>query len=101
MSALVIECTCREWWSEQWADSSPFAILTAIQPDTQGLPNAPVTIYVLTDNAMEAAQLLRIAADRLEREPSLLLPIELERDSLRCSPDEIKAAKAKFDGGVV
>ena len=101
MRTLVIECTCREWWNEQWADSAPFALFTTIQPDAHGLPNAPVTIYVLTDNAMEAAQLLRIAADRLEREPSLLLPIELERDSLRCSPDEIKAARAKFDGGVI
>ena len=88
MSALVIECTCREWWGEQWADSSPFAILAAIQPDTQGLPNAPVTIYVLTDNAMEAAQLLRLAADRLQHEPGLLVPIELEREPLRYRPND-------------
>ena len=92
MSALVIECTCREWWGEQWADSSPFAILTAIQPDTQGLPNAPVTIYVLTDNAMEAAQLLRLAADRLQREPSLLVPIHLEREPLRYRPNDFTEA---------
>lgn len=87
MSALEIVCTCREWWGEQWADSNPFAILTVIQPDTHGLPNAPVTIYVMTDNAMEAAQLLRLAADRLEREPALLLPLELEREPLRYKHD--------------
>ena len=87
MSALEIECTCREWWGEQWADSNPFALLTSIQPDTHGLPNAPVTIYVMTDNAMEAAQLLRLAADRLEREPSLLLAIEIEREPLRYKPN--------------
>ena len=88
MSALVIECTCREWWGEQWADSAPFALFTTMQPDAHGLPNAPVTIYVLTDNAMEAAQLLRLAADRLEREPSLLMPIELEREPLRYRPGD-------------
>lgn len=82
MSALQIECTCREWWGPQWADSSPFAICPTIQADTHGLPNAPVTVYMLTHNAMEAAQLLRLAADRLEREPALLVPLELERESL-------------------
>ena len=87
MSALEIECTCREWWGPQWADSNPFAIGTVIQTDTHGLPNAPVTIYVMTDNAMEAAQLLRLAADRLEREPALLVPLELEREPLRYTPD--------------
>lgn len=80
MKALQIECTTREWWGEQWADSSPYAICTAIRPYTNELPNAPVTIYVVTDNAMEAAQLLRLAADRLEREPALLIPLELKND---------------------
>ena len=88
MSALVIECTCREWWGGQWADSAPFLLFTTMQPDTHGLPNAPVTIYVLTDNAMEAAQLLRLAADRLQHEPGLLVPIELEREQLRYRPND-------------
>ncbi len=83
MSALEITCTCREWWGDRWADSRPFVVDTAVQPNTHGLPNAPVTIYVLTHNAMEAAQLLRLAADHLEREPGLLLPLELEREPLR------------------
>lgn len=82
MSALEIECTCREWWGEQWADSNPFAICPTVQADTHRLPNAPVTVYVLTHNAMEAAQLLRLAADRLEREPGLLVPLEIEREPL-------------------
>lgn len=92
MKALQIECTCREWWGEQWADSRPFVIDALIQSDTHGLPNAPVTIYVMTDNAMEAAQLLRLAADRLEREPALLLPLELEREPLRCTPNSEEAS---------
>lgn len=76
MSALQIECTSRAWWGTQWADSWPFAISTTIQTDTTGLPNAPVTIYVMTPDPMEAAQLLRLAADRLEREPALLTQLE-------------------------
>ena len=87
MSALRLECSCLEWWGDRWADSSPFSIDPTIQPDTY-LPNAPVTIYVLTDNATEAAQLLRLAADRLEREPALLLPVELAREPRDPTPGE-------------
>ena len=68
---VQIECTCREWWGPQWADSRPYVIDARPVRDPQ-VPNAPVTIYVLTHDALEAAQLLRLAADKLEREPELL-----------------------------
>ena len=73
--ALQIECSSRAWWGECWGDSWPFAITTTIQTDTHGLPNAPVSIFVMTTNPLEAVQLLRLAADRLEREPALLVQI--------------------------
>ena len=71
MTALQIECTCREWWGDRWADSRPYGI-DARPVAHSSLPNAPVTVYVVTRNAMEAAQLLRLAADALEREPEVL-----------------------------
>jgi hypothetical protein len=88
MKALQMEVTCREWWGEErWADSRPFVIGTVIQDDTSGLPNAPVCIYVMTADPMEAAQLLRLAADHLERNHSLLDQLERERDATRYHPD--------------
>ena len=74
--ALQIECSSRVWRGKCWGDSWPFAITTSIQAETHWLPNAPVSIFVMTPDPLEAAQLLRLAADRLEREPALLIQLE-------------------------
>ena len=73
MRAVQIECSCREWWGENWKDSLPYSIDACTVTSDHGLPNAPVTIYVMTPDHLEAAQLLRIAAARLERDPTLLM----------------------------
>ncbi|MDO9277679.1 MAG: hypothetical protein Q7U05_03840 [Polaromonas sp.] len=75
MKAIQLEVTCREWWGKCWSDSRPF-VVDATLSDAQALPNAPVCIYVRTKNAEEAVQLLRLAADALEREPELLKQLE-------------------------
>ncbi len=68
MTALQIECTCRKWWGRHWPHSQPY-VLSAQPTSGDYLPNAPVTIHLLTRNMAEAALLLRLAADALEREP--------------------------------
>ena len=88
MSALRLVCNCMEWWGDWWKDPNPFVIGPTIETQTDWLPIAPVTIYVMTHDAMEAAQLLRLAADRLEREPALLLPVELAREPRDPTPGD-------------
>ena len=73
MNALQIECTSAEWWGDCWADRWPHAIVPSIA-SSDDLPNAPVTIYVLTSDAAHAAKLLRLAADALERNPAMCAP---------------------------
>lgn len=71
MKALQIECSTADWWGDRWAGEWPHSIEVSIAPDTHGLPNAPVTIYLLTADAKDAARLLRLAADMLERSPEI------------------------------
>ena len=75
MKAIEIECSCYEWWGEAWNSGAPYSIDAGTIPDGHQLPNAPVTVYVLTPNPMEAAQLLRLVAAKLEREPAILAPL--------------------------
>ena len=71
MKALQIECHSAAWRGEQWLSRWPHEVETRVMDDTHGLPNAPVTIYVMTPDAKEAAKLLRLAADSLDREHSM------------------------------
>ena len=75
MKAIQIECHSYEWWGDQWGSSKPYALDFATLPDTAGFPNAPVSVYVVTPDPLHAAQLLRLLAAKLEREPQLLAPL--------------------------
>ena len=75
MTAIEIECHSFEWWGDQWSSPLPYSLGFATLHDSHGLPNAPVRIHVLTPDPLEAAQLLRLAAAKLEREPHLLAPL--------------------------
>ncbi len=75
MKAIEIECTSYEWWVDCWNSSAPYAFDACTIPEGHQLPNAPVTVYVLTPDPIEAAQLLRLLAAKLEREPQLLAPL--------------------------
>ena len=75
MKAIEIECHSFEWWGESWNSCLPYSFDACTIPDGHQLPNAPVTVYVLTPDPLEAAQLLRLMAAKLEREPQLLKPL--------------------------
>ena len=62
----------------------PYSIDACTIPDGHQLPNAPVSVYVLTPDPLEAAQLLRLLAAKLEREPQLLKP--LNEPGSACNP---------------
>ena len=53
----------------------PYSFDACTIPGGHQLPNAPVCVYVLTPDPLEAAQLLRLLAAKLEREPQLLKPL--------------------------
>jgi len=88
MKALQIECSSFEWWGDCWYSPEPYSFDFSALPD-HGLPNAPVTVYLLTPDPMEAAQLLRILAAKLEREPELL-------DALQPGDDVSKVTEVPF-----
>ena len=75
MKAIQIECSSYEWWGDRWGSAMPYSLDACTIPDGHQLPNAPVTVYVLTPDPLEAAQLLRLLAAKLEREPQLLKPL--------------------------
>ena len=75
MKAVELVCSSYEWWGDRWGSAMPYSIDACTIPDGHQLPNAPVSIYVLTPDPMEAAQLLRLLAAKLEREPQLLKPL--------------------------
>ena len=75
MKAIQIECSNYEWWGDRWGSAMPYSLDACTIPDGHQLPNAPVTVYVLTPDPLEAAQLLRLLAAKLEREPQLLAPL--------------------------
>jgi hypothetical protein len=75
MKAIQIECSNYEWWGDRWGSAMPYSLDACTIPDGHQLPNAPVTVYVLTPDPLEAAQLLRLLAAKLEREPQLLKPL--------------------------
>ena len=75
MKAIQIECSNYEWWGDRWGSAMPYSLDACTIPDGHQLPNAPVTVYVMTPDPLEAAQLLRLLAAKLEREPQLLAPL--------------------------
>ena len=75
MKAIQIECSNYEWCGDRWGSAMPYSLDACTIPDGHQLPNAPVTVYVLTPDPLEAAQLLRLLAAKLEREPQLLKPL--------------------------
>ena len=75
MKAIQIECSNYEWWGDRWGSAMPYSLDACTIPDGHQLPNAPVSVYVLTPDPLEAAQLLRLLAAKLEREPQLLKPL--------------------------
>ena len=75
MKAIQIECSNYEWWGDRWGSAMPYSLDACTIPDGHQLPNAPVSVYVLTPDPLEAAQLLRLLAAKLEREPRLLAPL--------------------------
>lgn len=75
MKAIQIECSNYEWWGDRWGSAMPYSLDACTIPGGHQLPNAPVTVYVLTPDPLEAAQLLRLLAAKLEREPQLLKPL--------------------------
>lgn len=75
MRALQIECNSYEWWGDRWGSAVPYSFDFRTLPDSHCLPNAPLTVYVLTPDPLEAAQLLRLLAARLEQQPQLLQPL--------------------------
>lgn len=79
MKAIQIECSNYEWWGERWNSSKPYSFDFSAVPN-HGLPNAPVSIYVMTPDPLEAAQLLRLVAAKLEREPALLEALQPGRE---------------------
>ena len=86
MRAIEFECSSREWWGDRWNESKPYSIDFCTVPNGYCLPNAPVTVFVLTPDPLEAAQLLRLLADKLESEPRLLQPLQAEAQALRYTP---------------
>ena len=75
MKAIEIVCSFFEWWGDRWNSARPDAIDACTIPDGHQLPNAPISVYVMTPDPLEAAQLLRLLAAKLEREPQLLKPL--------------------------
>ena len=75
MKAIEIVCSNYEWWGPRWSSAMPYSFDACTIPDGHQLPNAPVCVYVLTPDPLEAAQLLRLLAAKLEREPQLLKPL--------------------------
>ena len=75
MKAIEIVCSSFEWWGDRWNSAMPYSFDACTIPDGHQLPNAPVCVYVLTPDPLEAAQLLRLLAAKLEREPQLLKPL--------------------------
>ena len=75
MKAIEIVCSSYEWWGDRWNSAMPYSFDVCTIPDGHQLPNAPVSIYVLTPDPLEAAQLLRLLAAKLERETHLLEPL--------------------------
>ena len=73
MKAIELVCSSFEWG--RWNSAMPYSIDACTIPDGHQLPNAPVCVYVLTPDPLEAAQLLRLLAAKLEREPQLLKPL--------------------------
>ena len=73
MKAIEIVGSSFEWG--RWNSAMPYSIDACTIPDGHQLPNAPVSVYVLTPDPLEAAQLLRLLAAKLEREPQLLAPL--------------------------
>ncbi len=71
MKALAIECSSFEWWGDSWGSPMPYSFDVRTLPDAHGLPNAPVTVQVLTPDPLEAAQLLRLLAAHIEQHPQL------------------------------
>ena len=69
MKAIEIVCSSFEWWGDRWNSAMPYSIDACTIPDGHQLPNAPVSVYVLTPDPLEAAQLLRLLAAKLECEP--------------------------------
>ena len=88
MKAIQIECSSYEWWGDRWNSSTPYTFDACAIPDDHCLPNAPVTVYVLTPDPIEAAQLLRLLAAKLESEPRLLEPLQADAQALRYTPDD-------------
>ena len=75
MKAIQIECSNYEWWGDRWGSAMPYSLDACTIPDGHQLPNAPISVYVMTPDPLEAAQLLRLLAAKLEREPKLLKPL--------------------------
>lgn len=75
MKGVEIVCSSYEWWGDRWNSSQPYTFDASTVPDGHNLPNAPVTVSILTPCPLEAAQLLRLLAAKLEREPHLLAPL--------------------------
>ncbi|WP_287879057.1 hypothetical protein [Acidovorax sp.] len=75
MKAIEIQCSSYEWWGPQWVGPMPYQFDAQTVQDTSYLPGEPVTVYVMTRDHLEAAQLLRLLAAKLEREPQLLAPL--------------------------
>ena len=84
MKAIELVCSSFEWWGDRWDSAMPYSIDACTIPDGHQLPNAPVSVYVLTPDPLEAAQLLRLLAAKLEREPQLLKP--LNEPGSACNP---------------
>ena len=87
MRVIEIQCQSFEWWGEQWRSAMPYEFDAQTVGD-HGLPIAPVTAYVLTPDPLEAAQLLRLLAAKLEREPQLLKPLQPDAQALRYTPPD-------------
>ena len=88
MKAIEIVCSSYEWWGDRWNSAMPYSIDACTIPDGHQLPNAPVSVYVLTPDPLEAAQLLRLLAAKLEREPQLLKPLQPDAQALRYTPPD-------------
>ena len=88
MKAIQFECSSREWWGDRWNDPTPYTLDACTIPDGHCLPNAPVSVYVLTPDPIEAAQLLRLLAAKLESEHQLLKPLQANAQALRYTPDD-------------
>lgn len=75
MKAIEIVCSSYEWWGNRWQDANPYSFDFRTIHDSHGLANAPIVLTLLNPDPLETAQLLRILADKLEREPQLLAPL--------------------------